>query len=434
MDPSIIVTILALAFICEFIDSALGMGYGTLLAPGLLILGFDAGEIIPAVLLSQAISGASAAAFHRNQENLKFEDRKRMLMGSIHLVILSAVAITATVSVSFLIPSPFRELYIAFLVIALGILLLAARRREGTMRSLAAFGAFGVINKALTGAGLGPVFTTGQILCGRAPRNAIAFTTLVEVPVCLLAFGAYWFLDGYTDLNLAMLLALGGLMASPFGPAVTRKLTRDTGRVVVGVLSVFIGIVTLVWLLVKPCIEDVVMNPFFWALISMFALVGATATLTTRRLGRYVFLNVICVMLFGLGRFIIPVSCPDQPQFHLGWVQWAVGGPIFVSGIAFLLAIIYINPWPVVDERHKLVTTGFYAIVRHPMYLGEVLWTMGWSILWGSVLGLALVPVWWGALLFHSVLEEETMERRHGKEYTDYMEMVPGRMIPGLAI
>ncbi len=434
MELSIIVTILALAFICEFVDSALGMGYGTLLTPGLLILGFDAMEIIPSVLLSQAISGASAAAFHRNQENLVFDDGGRMLAGSIHLIVLAAVTITLTVSVSFLIPSPARELYIAFLVIALGVLLLAARRREGTVRSLAAFGVFAVVNKALTGAGMGPVFTTGQILCGRAPRNAIAFTTLLEVPICLLAFGAYWFFDGYSAMSLAMLLALGGLMASPFGPSVTRKLTRDTGRVVVGVLSVFIGVVTLVWLLVHPCIEDVIMNPFFWALISMFALVGATATLTTRRLGRYVFLNVICVAIFGLGRFMIPISCPDQPQFHLGWAQWAIGMPIFGAGIGFMMAILYINPWPVVDERHKLVTTGFYAIVRHPMYLGEVLWTMGWSIMWGSVLGLALVPVWWGALLFHSVLEEETMERRHGKEYTEYMDMVTGRILPGLAI
>jgi len=355
-------------------------------------------------------------------------------VGSVHLVLLAAVAITGTVSISFLIPSPARELYIASLVIALGVLLLAARRREGTVRSMAAFGAFAVFNKALTGAGMGPVFTTGQILCGRAPRNAIAFTTLIEVPICLTAFAAYWFLDGYTDLSLAMLLALGGLVASPFGPTVTRRLTRDTGRVVVGVLSVFIGIVTLVWLLVQPCIEDVVMNPFFWALISMFALVGATATLTTRRLGRYVFLNVICVAIFGLGRFIIPISCPDQPQFHLGWVQWAIGVPIFGAGIGFMTAILYINPWPVVDERHRLVTSGFYAVVRHPMYLGEVLWTMGWSIMWGSVLGLALVPVWWGALLFHSVLEEETMERRHGKEYTEYMDRVPGRILPGLAL
>jgi protein-S-isoprenylcysteine O-methyltransferase Ste14 len=434
MDPSIVITVFVLAFVCEYIDSALGMGYGTLLTPGLIIIGFDVHEIIPAILLSQAIAGAPASAFHMLQENLVMEDKRRVLVASSHLFILAAVLITVTVSVSFLIPSPARELYVAILVIVMGVILLAARSRKGSLRSMIFFAAFGVVNKALTGAGLGPVYTTGQIVNGRAPRNAIAMTTLVEVPISLLAFLVYWVFNGSIDLSLAMLLAFGAVMATPFGPMTTRRLTRDTGRVVVGVLSIFIGIVTLVWLLVQPCVEDVIMNPFFWALISMFALMGCTATLTTRRLGQHVFLNVICVAIFGLGRFVVPISCPDQPQFHLGWVQWAIGLPIFALGMVFMFAILYINPWPVVDERHKLVTTGFYSVVRHPMYLGEILWTAGWSIVFGSVLGLALVPVWWGALLFHSVLEEETLERRHGQVYTDYMEKVPGRIVPGLAI
>ena len=38
------------AFGCEFIDSSLGMGYGTILTPSLLILGFDPLLVVPAVL------------------------------------------------------------------------------------------------------------------------------------------------------------------------------------------------------------------------------------------------------------------------------------------------------------------------------------------------------------------------------------------------
>jgi protein-S-isoprenylcysteine O-methyltransferase Ste14/uncharacterized membrane protein YfcA len=434
MDPSIIVTVMVLAFVCEYIDSALGMGYGTLLTPGLIIIGFDIFEIIPAILLSQAIAGIPATYFHHAQENLVFEDRRRVMTGSVHLFLLAAVLISVCVAVSVRIPSPARELYIGILVIVMGIMLLSARRREGTVKSMAAFGVFAIVNKALTGAGMGPVYTTGQIMCGRAPRNAIAITTLLEVPICLFSFAVYWLFEGPLDMSLAMLLVFGAVWATPLGPLTTSRLTGDTGRVVVGVLSIFIGIVTMIWLLVQPCIEDVVMNPFFWALISMFALVGATATLTTRRLGRLTFLNVICVAIFGLGRFVIPISCPDQPQFDLGWVQVAVGLPIFIAGLVFLGAILFINPWPVVDKRHRLVTTGFYAIIRHPMYLGEIVWTLGWCIIFGSVLGLALVPVWWGALLFHSVLEEETLERRFGQEYIDYMDRVPGRILPGLPI
>jgi protein-S-isoprenylcysteine O-methyltransferase Ste14 len=68
------------------------------------------------------------------------------------------------------------------------------------------------------------------------------------------------------------------------------------------------------------------------------------------------------------------------------------------------------------------------------MYLGEVLWTLGWSVMWGSVLGVAMVVVWWGAVLFHSILEEEHLQDRFGKDYQDYMERVPGRILPGLPV
>ena len=40
-----------LAFCCEFVDSSLGMGYGTILTPTLLIMGFEPLMVIPAVLL-----------------------------------------------------------------------------------------------------------------------------------------------------------------------------------------------------------------------------------------------------------------------------------------------------------------------------------------------------------------------------------------------
>lgn len=58
-----------LAFICEFIDSSVSMGYGTILSPVLIILGFNPFVAIPAVLLSQAIGGFTASVFHHQLDN-----------------------------------------------------------------------------------------------------------------------------------------------------------------------------------------------------------------------------------------------------------------------------------------------------------------------------------------------------------------------------
>ncbi len=434
MELEVIIALVGLAFACEFLDSALGMGYGLILAPGMVILGMDVALVVPALLFSQALAGVPATIFHRVQDNLTFEPGGKEVGGMVALLLIGFITIFLAVWFSLSVPYPFRELFLALLLLVLGVMLLSLRNPCVEKRWLMGFGILSVFNKAFTGAGFGPVYTTGQILCGRRARRSIAFTTLLEVPLCLFAFGMYWLFHGSIEMGIPMVLTVGAIAATPFGPHQTSKLTHRTGQLMVGILSLFLGVFVMIWLWIRPCIEDVIMNPFFWALFSMMMLMGCTATLVTHRLGRFRIFNIFSVAMFALGRFVIPISCPHQPQFDAGIPQWIVGGIIFVTGLVFLSAARYINPWPAIDQRYRLVTTGFYGIVRHPMYLGEILWTLGWSIMWGSVLGVAMVPVWWGALLFHSVLEEEHLDQRFGKDYAEYVERVPGRIFPGLPV
>ena len=62
----------AAAFVCEYVDSTLGMGYGTTLTPLLLLMGYKPLEIVPVILLSELISGLMAGAFHHFQGNVNF--------------------------------------------------------------------------------------------------------------------------------------------------------------------------------------------------------------------------------------------------------------------------------------------------------------------------------------------------------------------------
>ena len=52
--------IATIAFLCEYMDSSLGMGYGTILTPVLMILGFSPLDVVPCLLLSEALSGTFA--------------------------------------------------------------------------------------------------------------------------------------------------------------------------------------------------------------------------------------------------------------------------------------------------------------------------------------------------------------------------------------
>ncbi len=84
-----------------------------------------------------------------------------------------------------------------------------------------------------------------------------------------------------------------------------------------------------------------------------------------------------------------------------------------------------------VQKDHKLVRSGPYAIVRHPIYSGFMLATFGTAIAFGEISGLvatALVVLSWG---YKSRLEERFMIEKFGAEYEQYRHEV-NALIPGV--
>ena len=71
-------------------------------------------------------------------------------------------------------------------------------------------------------------------------------------------------------------------------------------------------------------------------------------------------------------------------------------------------------------KDHELVTTGPYALVRHPIYTGLLLGFLGWAVAvdrWRGPLAVAIVFV---ALLRKYRLEERWMHERFGSAYDAY--------------
>lgn len=73
---------------------------------------------------------------------------------------------------------------------------------------------------------------------------------------------------------------------------------------------------------------------------------------------------------------------------------------------------------------------GIRKYVR--IYTGELLWCLGLAIIFRSVIGVALVPIWWLAFLFHIAKEEASLERELGDLFLAYKKQVKGRIVPGL--
>ncbi len=233
------------AFVMELIDSSLGMFYGTVLSPALLLLGYDPKVVVPAILLSQAIGGFSASIFHHKNGNANFLRGEHLKSG----LLVAGLGMLATVFAAFIavnIPKDFLGKYIGIVVLIMGVIVLFGRKfsfSPGKMAGLAIFSAF---NKSLSGGGYGPVMTSGQVVIGREGKAAISVTTFAEAPICLAGFVVYWLSGKVSDWGFILPLCFGALTAGIVGPFLTARFKNiDKLKVVLGIMTLMLGILVI---------------------------------------------------------------------------------------------------------------------------------------------------------------------------------------------
>jgi protein-S-isoprenylcysteine O-methyltransferase Ste14 len=83
------------------------------------------------------------------------------------------------------------------------------------------------------------------------------------------------------------------------------------------------------------------------------------------------------------------------------------------------------------ERGQRVISTGPYAVVRHPLYAGAVLWMVGAPLLLGSRWGFigAAVLI---ALMAQRALEEEKVLAEGLAGYGDYRRKVRFRFVPGV--
>lgn len=80
----------------------------------------------------------------------------------------------------------------------------------------------------------------------------------------------------------------------------------------------------------------------------------------------------------------------------------------------------------------KVITTGPYSIIRHPANIGFISAFTGWSLVWGAVYSLCLVPILTIGLVIESFWEEKNLEEALGDEYREYKKKV-GMFFPTIS-
>jgi protein-S-isoprenylcysteine O-methyltransferase Ste14 len=217
-----------------------------------------------------------------------------------------------------------------------------------------------------------------------------------------------------------------------------------------------------------------IIRTVFW-LAGMAALLFIPAG-TVNWPGAWIFLLVMLTWSFGMGAWLTkhdpqllaerlaPVNQPRHKRWDkilitcaaLLWAAWLAFMPLDAVrfgwshmpvwargvGVLGLLACAYLiyltfreNTYaaPMVkiqkERGHKVVTTGPYRYVRHPMYAGAAFFFIGTPLLLGSWYGLALAPVMTAVLAVRAVLEERTLTAEL-EGYADYVARVRYRLIP----
>jgi protein-S-isoprenylcysteine O-methyltransferase Ste14 len=80
-------------------------------------------------------------------------------------------------------------------------------------------------------------------------------------------------------------------------------------------------------------------------------------------------------------------------------------------------------------EDQKVISTGPYAIVRHPMYAGGALYLLGTPLALGSYWGLVVITAMMPFLIWR-LLDEERFLAKNLPEYSEYQKRVRHRLVP----
>jgi protein-S-isoprenylcysteine O-methyltransferase Ste14 len=84
-----------------------------------------------------------------------------------------------------------------------------------------------------------------------------------------------------------------------------------------------------------------------------------------------------------------------------------------------------------VAAEQRVISTGPYAIVRHPMYAAGAVWFMGMPLALGSYWGFLVLLAMLPALLWR-LLDEESFLARNLPGYAEYCDRVRWRLLPGV--
>jgi protein-S-isoprenylcysteine O-methyltransferase Ste14 len=148
------------------------------------------------------------------------------------------------------------------------------------------------------------------------------------------------------------------------------------------------------------------------------------------------FLRILLFVLFLAFLILYSIYPPFMNLIHVNFSIWlrCLGTLFAFIGVVLWIysqAVLdkYWSPQLQVQNEHKIITSGPYRVMRHPIYTSMFIWVIGLAIFTANI-GFALIALLTIIGLILRVPKEEKMMIEHfGDEYKKYMQ-ITGSIFP----
>jgi protein-S-isoprenylcysteine O-methyltransferase Ste14 len=169
--------------------------------------------------------------------------------------------------------------------------------------------------------------------------------------------------------------------------------------------------------------------PVVWIAFLLYWQIKAINTKATQRL------EPVASRILRVFIFLIAIVLLSTTRIPLPWLYlqlWPVGVLPFWLGAAVTIAGILFAVWArehlgsnwsrsvTIKQDHELITTGPYAVVRHPIYTGILTGFLGMAIAISQVRGLIVFVLIFIAFWIKLRMEEQWMRSQFGEAYDTY--------------
>jgi len=237
-----------ISFVPSVIDSSFGMGYGFIVTPLLLILGYNPIQIIPAILVSSLVGNLLSAIFHHKLRNVDFNLKSRDFKIALVIGGCGSIGSLFGALLAVEISQLYLSLYIGIMVIAIGLFILSSQYLsfKFSWLRMTALGLIGAFNKGISGSGFGPIVTTGGLLVGLSEKVTVSIQSLSELLASSVGLATFILSGVHIDAYFTIAIVTGVSIASPLAAVIVKRSSGEKLRWMIAFTAILIGFFTLI--------------------------------------------------------------------------------------------------------------------------------------------------------------------------------------------